>query len=322
MKQAAFYYQDPHAPRPNRPSHIGMSVILFHGGRVLLEQRSDCGLWGLIGGGLELDETLATGALREVWEETGLRLDAARLRFFKLYDDPGRIGSFPDGNILRLISFCYTYELDAEPSLRLSRESRALRFVSREEIKNLSLCATHAPILEDFYAARDAGTEGIGIEYVLFAEREAFWAAHIHYLIEDGIVKTEEEKAYFAGAEYRDVIARHMQREQDRLYMLYFVQQGQRIGAAQYVIFHSEDGKCVLMDFWLFPPYRNQGRGRACYRLWEARVRAEGASYCQLNCERENALRFWRRLGYRDDGTDEWGMPLLRKDWQTEEARK
>lgn len=155
----------------------------------------------------------------------------------------------------------------------------------------------------------------ITLEEIPFAGRQAFWDAHIRYLVEDGIISEDEDIAYFSGSDYRDAIAKLLQRAPDRLHMLYFVEKSERIGAMQYVTYHSEDGKSVLMDFWLFPPHRNQGKGHICYALWEARAIAEGATCCQLNCERENALRFWYSLGYRDDGADEYGMKRLRKDW-------
>ena len=52
---------------------IGASAIVQdEGGRVLLQRRSDDGLWGLPGGGLEPGETFEQAARRELNEETGL----------------------------------------------------------------------------------------------------------------------------------------------------------------------------------------------------------------------------------------------------------
>jgi 8-oxo-dGTP pyrophosphatase MutT (NUDIX family) len=48
-------------------------------GRVLLQKRRDNNLWGFPGGMLELGETAAQAACREVREEVGLEVEAQRL---------------------------------------------------------------------------------------------------------------------------------------------------------------------------------------------------------------------------------------------------
>ena len=59
---------------------IGVETAVFDSnGAILLAQRQDSGLWVLPGGVAEIGETLAEAALRELWEETGLRGMVARL---------------------------------------------------------------------------------------------------------------------------------------------------------------------------------------------------------------------------------------------------
>ena len=50
-------------------------VVIEKDGKILLQKRSDNGLWGLIGGLLELNETYEEAALREAKEETGLEVE-------------------------------------------------------------------------------------------------------------------------------------------------------------------------------------------------------------------------------------------------------
>ena len=57
---------------------IGVGAVVIDGGKVLLVRRGQeplKGEWSLPGGALELGETLQQGVVREVFEETGLRLD-------------------------------------------------------------------------------------------------------------------------------------------------------------------------------------------------------------------------------------------------------
>ncbi|THF68423.1 NUDIX domain-containing protein [Deinococcus sp. Arct2-2] len=68
-------------------------------GRVLLGRRDGtgygAGLWGLPGGRVERGEALADAAAREIWEEMGLRVDAATVRFLGVsrYDVGGVQGT-------------------------------------------------------------------------------------------------------------------------------------------------------------------------------------------------------------------------------------
>lgn len=72
--EAQFFYKDPTAPKPNQPSHIGTSVIIEADGKILMEHRTDSDTWAIIGGGLKTNESLMECAVREVFEETGIRL--------------------------------------------------------------------------------------------------------------------------------------------------------------------------------------------------------------------------------------------------------
>ena len=53
MAAAVFYLNDPAAPKPNRPAHLGVNILLEWDGKLLLERRRDCGMWGLPGGGVK-----------------------------------------------------------------------------------------------------------------------------------------------------------------------------------------------------------------------------------------------------------------------------
>lgn len=53
-------------------------VIVDRAGRILLQHRSDFGVWGIPGGSAEEGETLEAAIKREVTEETGLSVSDAR----------------------------------------------------------------------------------------------------------------------------------------------------------------------------------------------------------------------------------------------------
>lgn len=150
----------------------------------------------------------------------------------------------------------------------------------------------------------------IGIEEVPVAETEAFFAKHLSYLIDDEIISEEEDKQYFAGEEYRGVIRAHMERDHNTHHLVYFVRYGKRIGAASYCTYEEEDGKCFILDFWVFKEYRGLGTGHYCYYALEDYTKKQGAKYYQLNATKQESVRFWRAFGFVEDGVDEWGLPL------------
>ena len=148
--KAQFFYKDSTAPKPNKPNHIGTSVIIEIDNKILLEQRRDSDTWAIIGGGVKTSETLLECAIREVFEETGIELSEQNIQFYKIYDDPSRIASYPDGNVLRVITVVYRVRLNQYPKLICSEESRELKFFSKEELKEVEIAMTHVPIIENY----------------------------------------------------------------------------------------------------------------------------------------------------------------------------
>jgi 8-oxo-dGTP diphosphatase len=64
---------------PERPI-VGVLAIVMRGDRLLVVRRANppmLGRWGFPGGVLELGETVAQGAMRELEEETGVKAEAA-----------------------------------------------------------------------------------------------------------------------------------------------------------------------------------------------------------------------------------------------------
>ncbi len=153
----------------------------------------------------------------------------------------------------------------------------------------------------------------ITIEEIPVERIEEFWNIHLKYLVRDGIISDEEDKEYFSGEEYRGIIKMHMQRAVDRHHMVYFVEGRKKIGAAQYSTYASKDGKCFILDFWLFPEFRNKGLGHKCFRILEQYTKEDGAVYYEINSTKEDSVRFWKSLGFTENGKDEYDIPLYIK---------
>ncbi len=99
----------------------------------------------------------------------------------------------------------------------------------------------------------------------------------------------------------------------NRHHMIYFVKDDKRIGAAQYNTYQSENGKCFILDYWIFKEYRNQGLGHQCFEVLENYTMSDGASYYEINSEKVDSIRSWKFLGFVDNGKDEYGVLLFIK---------
>ncbi len=114
--------------------------------RVLLEKRSDCGIWGLPGGRIEAGESINQAAVREIEEETGLTVKITRL--IGVYSEPAeRIVTYPD-NIVHLVDiFLEAKVISGE--LTRSEESEELRFFHPSDLPDEVVPPGRVP-LQDF----------------------------------------------------------------------------------------------------------------------------------------------------------------------------
>jgi len=155
MAIVTFYNCDPKdAPRTTMPAHLGANAIITCKGKLLLEKRRDSDIWGMIGGGCKKTETGRDAIAREVYEELGLRIPKEKFEKLAVYDNPGRIAAYRDGSIWRMVIVMYGLDLEEEPILRISSESKDLRFFTKEELKNIEIAVTHKDIVEDLFLNR------------------------------------------------------------------------------------------------------------------------------------------------------------------------
>lgn len=161
MAIVTFYRGDPkNAPKTTMPAHLGANAILTCKGRLLLEKRRDSDIWGLVGGGCKKTETGRDAIAREVYEELGLRIRKEKFEKLAVYDDPGRIAAYRDGSIWRMVIVVYGLDFDEEPVMRISNESKDLRFFTKEELKNIEIAITHSDIVEDWFINRGGYQNG------------------------------------------------------------------------------------------------------------------------------------------------------------------
>lgn len=151
MSIVTFYRGHPNPPKTTQGAHLGANAIITCNGKLLLEKRRDCDLWGLVGGGVKRRETPLDAIVREIYEELGLRICKDKFEKLGVYGEPGRIAAYRDGSIWRMVVVVFRLELDEEPDIVISAESEDMRFFSKEELKNIEIVVTHSDIVEDWF---------------------------------------------------------------------------------------------------------------------------------------------------------------------------
>lgn len=124
-------------------------------------------------------------------------------------------------------------------------------------------------------------------------------------------IEQTEDLAYFLSDEYLSQLKTLHRRQENRLHFLFFERGGQDIGFTMPVIYGSEDDKCFIMEFCVYPEFRGSSTGHACGEALLSWARERRASYFELNCDTAPRERFWGRLGFLPNGCDEWSIPLM-----------
>jgi hypothetical protein len=69
---------------------------------------------------------------------------------YGIVSDPSRVVRYPDGNVVRLLSFVYKTEVEGFETLQRSEESEELWFFDPEELPELDVIETARPIQDSY----------------------------------------------------------------------------------------------------------------------------------------------------------------------------
>lgn len=141
------FYDDPEAPAANSLVPAASVVAVDDFGRILLHRRRDNEMWALPGGMMELGESLADCAVREVKEETGLDIEITGI--VGIYSDPKHVFAYDDGEVRQEFSVCFRARLTGG-ALRVSDESYEVAFHDAEDVAALPMVNSIRLRINDF----------------------------------------------------------------------------------------------------------------------------------------------------------------------------
>lgn len=147
-------YKEAWKAAPYPVKHLTVDAVVEQSGHILLVKRRSepgKGLWALPGGHLEMDETLMDGVIRELREETRIKVPDPVLRgsvqATHMFDDPYR------SNIGRVVTFASYIKLSNDtslPKVKGADDAEKAKWVPISEITEDRLFDDHYHIIQYF----------------------------------------------------------------------------------------------------------------------------------------------------------------------------
>jgi 8-oxo-dGTP pyrophosphatase MutT (NUDIX family) len=148
MARRIDYYDDPAAPKPNSVVPAAVAVVAREDGAVRMIRRTDNGYWALPCGAIEMNESVADAAIRETFEETGIRVEVTGL--LGVYSDPRHVIHFTSNDEVRrgFSVVVIARPVGGEPTL--SAESSEVRWVAPGDLAGYTLSSAMRKRVDDY----------------------------------------------------------------------------------------------------------------------------------------------------------------------------
>lgn len=145
------YEDDPNAPEANSLVPAASAVVVDESGRVLLQRRTDNGMWALPGGKMDLGESIGECAVRETFEETGVTVEITGI--VGTYTNPGHVFAYDDGEVRQEFSICLLAKATGG-TLRTSDESFEVAWFGQDAIDDLPMVPSIRKRISDWRAGQ------------------------------------------------------------------------------------------------------------------------------------------------------------------------
>jgi len=148
MNRKIDYHDDPAAPEPNSLVPAVTVVAAREDGAILLIRRTDNGNWALPGGAIEMHESVAGAAIRETFEETGVKCEITGVA--GIYSDPRHVIHYTSNDeVRREFSIVVTARpVAGQPTP--SAESREVRWVQPPDLASYTMDRSMRKRVDDY----------------------------------------------------------------------------------------------------------------------------------------------------------------------------
>jgi 8-oxo-dGTP pyrophosphatase MutT (NUDIX family) len=125
-------------------------IVYDADGRILLVRQVEGGVWSTPGGVIEPDETPADAVVREVWEETGLRVRPERI--LGVFGGAPFIARYPNGDETQFVMTAFDCTILEGVPRPDGEETTEVRFVAADELERLTSTPWLRQVLPLLYA--------------------------------------------------------------------------------------------------------------------------------------------------------------------------
>lgn len=125
-------------------------VFFNEGGKLVLQKRSDCNEWGFFGGLVELGESLAEAAVREVKEESGY--DVAVTSLFGIYSK--YFATYANQDEAQTVCTLFKAKIIGGTPIVANRETNGIGYFDLSDPPKM-FCRQHQDILDDLISGKE-----------------------------------------------------------------------------------------------------------------------------------------------------------------------
>lgn len=118
--------------------HIGLKAIIKCNSEILLIKTASRGHWEVPGGRIDKAENCDAVLAREIFEETGMKLDLTNKRLVHVSNDTYK-GYAEEHDGIKLCLIFYEIEIDSKPDVKVSHEHSEYQWININDSNNLTM---------------------------------------------------------------------------------------------------------------------------------------------------------------------------------------